>query len=258
MKISYLSDIHADHHVPFNPNQLKWEKRTKEFIIKLIETDEGEHDVLCLGGDYSHYNVQTMWCLEVFSQYYNQVMLQIGNHDLYLISKNQVDKYNGHSQHRINELYMKSVELRNVHPLFTDKTFTYKGITFGGNPLWYPLETIEQQMFFSNVSNDSKYIKGFNVKEQHHQSIRDYESLLTKNVDVMISHVPVINIDSHFRYNSTSCYLTPVKDINVKHWIMAHSHEQKVYEKPYCTFYMNALGYPDEKGLDLSIKSFII
>lgn len=48
MKISYLSDIHADHHVPFNSNQIKWEKRTKEFITKLIETDEGQREVLVI------------------------------------------------------------------------------------------------------------------------------------------------------------------------------------------------------------------
>lgn len=257
MKISYISDLHLDFWCQFNTNQIKWKQRTEEFILKLIETDEGERDILVIAGDVSHFNTQSLWALSTFSQYYNQVFLTFGNHDMYLISKNQEDKYNGHSQHRINELYMKSIELRNVHPLFTDATFTYKGVTFGGNPMWYPLETIEQQMFFNNVSNDSKYIKGFNIKEQHHQSMKDYESLLTKNVDVMISHIPVINIDSHFRYNSTACYLTPVKDIQVSHWIMAHSHEQKVYEKPYCTFYMNAVGYPSE-SLDLSIKSFII
>ena len=257
MKISYISDLHLDFWVQFTKNQIKWEQRTKEFISKLIDTDEGERDVLVIAGDLGHFNKQSIWAIDTFAKHYNHVVVTYGNHDLYLISNNQASKYLNHSKNRLNELHVMLLSIPNVRPLFTDKTFTYKGVTFGGNPMWYPLETIDQQMFFNNISNDSKLIKGFNVKEAHHQSIEEYESLLTKSIDVMVSHIPVINIDSHFKYNSTACYLTQPKDIQVKHWIMGHSHEQKVYEKPYCKFYMNAIGYPEEK-LSLSIKHFIL
>lgn len=257
MKISYLSDIHTDFWVPFNHNQLKWESRTKEFITKLIGSDEGDRDVLVVAGDVSHFNIQSLWVIETFSQHYNKVFIVIGNHDLYLVSNNQSNKYKGNSWNRVLELQDGISKLPNVHLFLGDDVFEYNGFKFGGNTMWYPLESFDQQVFFNNVSNDSKLIKGFNVKEEYHKSMRNYDSLLTKNIDVMISHIPVINIDSHFRYNGTACYLTPVKDINVKYWIFGHSHEQKIYEKPYCKFYMNALGYPDE-SLDLSIKSFII
>lgn len=257
MKISYISDLHLDFWCPFVSNQIKWRKRTEEFILKLIDTDESERDVLIIAGDMSHFNRQSMWAVELFSMYYHQVFTTYGNHELYLISRNQSDKYLDNSRNRLNEFHAMLLSMPNVHPLFTDKVFTYKGVTFGGNPMWYPIEMTEQQMFFSNISNDSKLIKGFNIKEEHYINQEQYESLLTKEIDVMISHFPVINTDSHFKYNSAACYLTPVKDIRAKHWVSGHVHEQKTYEKPYCTFYMNAIGYPPEK-LELSIRSFNI
>lgn len=257
MKISYISDLHLDFHAKFTKNQIKWQQRTEEFIDKLITSDNGERDVLIIAGDLSHFNRQSMWAVELFSQHYSQVVVCYGNHDLYLVSKSQSSKYLNNSRNRLNELHAMLLAIPNVYPLFTDKTFTYKGVVFGGNPLWYPLETVEQKMFFNNISNDSQLIKGFNIEDAYHTNQKQYELLLTKKVDIMVSHFPVINIDSHFRYNSTACYLSTIKKINVKHWVFGHSHEQEVYEKPYCTFYMNAIGYPDEH-LDMRIRNFHI
>lgn len=257
MKISYISDLHLDFHVPFTHNQIKWEKRTKEFINKLIETDEGDKEVLVVAGDISHFNAQSMWILETFSEVYEKVMFVMGNHDYYLVSNNQASKYNGNSTNRAKELLELSESIDNVHSLHDGDVVEFKGIKFGGCSMWYPVETFEQQNFFHGVSNDSRLIKGFNIQQEHLMDQYRYNSLLNENIDVMVSHFPVINIDSHFKYNSTACYLTPVKDINVSHWVMAHSHEQKVYEKPYCTFYMNAIGYKEEK-LPLNIKHFAL
>lgn len=255
MKVSYVSDLHLDFHAKFHMSQEKWEKRTKEFIKQLIETDEGEREVLVIAGDLSHFNRQSLWALEEFSSYYEHVVFTYGNHDLYFVSKNQEQRYNGSSYNRIRELQKESLKIPYVYPLLNGETFTHKGVKFGGCSMWYPLETLDQQMFFNTVSNDSNLIKGLRVSNLYELDQERYEKLLDENLDVMISHFPVINIDSHFKYNSTACYLTPVSDIKVGHWIFGHSHEQKVYEKPYCNFYMNAIGYPEE-GLEISIKRF--
>jgi DNA repair exonuclease SbcCD nuclease subunit len=255
MKVSYISDIHLDFWSKFHMSQEKWEKRTKEFINKLIETDESEREVLVIAGDLSHFNCQSMWALGEFSNAYEQVVFTYGNHDMYFVSKNQASTYKNNSWNRIKELREESIKLKNVHPLFEGETLTHKEVKFGGAPMWYPLKTLDQQMFFNNISNDSNLIKGVDVSKLNIVDKMQYSLLLKENLDVMISHFPVINIDSHFKYNSTACYLTPVSDINVEHWVFGHSHEQKVYEKPYCNFYMNALGYPDEK-LELKIRHF--
>lgn len=257
MKVSYVSDLHLDFHIAFNMNQIKWEQRTKEFINNLIETDEGDKEVAIIAGDLSHFNKQSYWALEVFAEHYEKVYFVLGNHDYYLVSKNQESKYNKSSVHRVLELLDMIESIANVTALQSGALEEYKGVKFAGCSMWYPLETFEQKNFFHNVSNDSNLIRGFDVQRQHHVDQQRYELILKEEVDVMISHFPVINIDSHFKYNSTTCYLTPVKDIKARAWIMGHSHEQKVYEKPYCTFYMNALGYKEEK-LPITLKSFNI
>lgn len=256
MKISYVSDLHLDFHVPFTKNQIKFKRSTQEFTQSLISTDYGDKETLVVAGDISHFNLQSLWCIEELAKCYQQVLIVAGNHDYYLISKNQSNKYKNSSKNRVSELKNMISNVENAH-VFDESNilFEYKGVEFGGVSMWYPIGTISQKMFFNNISNDSKLIKGLDIQKEHIKNQMQYESLLKKDIDVMISHFPVINIDSHFKYNSTACYLTPVRDITAKHWVFGHSHEQKVYEKPYCIFYMNAIGYPEE-GLDLSIKSF--
>lgn len=257
-RISYISDLHLDFHVPFHMNQMKWEDRTKDFIYGLISSHKDSNQsgqVLVIAGDISHFNQQSLWALEEFAENFERVVFTYGNHDLYFVSKNQAAKYKRGSYNRVRELKEESSKIANVIPLFEGETHSYRGVNFAGLSMWYPLETPEQQMFFHNISNDSKLINGLDVKGIHQLDRERYEKLLEKEVDVMITHFPVINVDSHFKYNSTACYLTPVKDIKVKHWVSGHVHEQKVYEKPYCNFYFNSQGYPDEK-LELGIKSF--
>lgn len=258
INISYVSDLHLDFHIPFTKNQIKFEQRTREFIQKLIQSDTSDKEVLVLAGDISHLNTQSYWCIDEFSKHYKQVLLCYGNHDFYLVSKSQERKYKNNSLNRINELTEMLKPLDNVHVLTDDDyVFKYNNIKFGGLTMWYPLETPEQQMFFYNISNDSKYIKGFNILCAYDEDQTIYKKILKEDVDVMISHAPVINTDSHFKYNSTACYLTSVKDINADYWISGHVHEQRVYNKPYCKFYMNAIGYPKEK-LGLKIRHFTV
>lgn len=257
MKVSYISDLHLDFHIPFHKNQDKFRHNTERFAHMLAKTDKGEKDVLVIAGDISHFNIQSKWFIETLAtHYYNQILTVFGNHDYYLVSNNQSNKYKNNSSNRIKELESMLLSIPNVFPLHTVNQFNYNGVKFGGITMWYPLESFEQMALFNNKSNDSKLIKGFNIKEQYHEEQKIYNNLLKEDIDIMISHMPIVNIDTHFKYSSTACYLTPVDDIKVDHWIMAHSHEQKIYKKPYCTFYMNCIGYPDEK-LDLSIKSFI-
>jgi|SRR5699024_690379 len=258
MKISYISDLHLDFHVPFTKNQIKFANRTIEFVRNLVESDKGNKDVLVIAGDISHLNKQSYLCIEEFSKHYKKVLIIYGNHDYYLISKNQSNKYKNNSANRVEELTEMLRSLSSVHVFTKDSpTFIYKDVKFGGLTMWYPLKTCEQQQFFQEFSNDSKLIKGFNIEEAHEEDMETYGYLLQDDVDIMISHVPVINIDSHSKYDGTSCYFTPVKDIDVSHWIFGHSHEQKIYRKPYGNFYMNCLGYPEEE-LELTIKSFYL
>lgn len=257
MKISHISDLHLDFWCQFNHNQLKWESRTKEFIRKLVESDKGQRDVVCINGDISHFNVQSLWALSIFSQYYNKVFICMGNHDLYLVSKNQENKYKGHSWNRVLELQELISRLPNVHLLLEDEVVKYSGVKFGGNTMWYPITTIEQQVFFNNISNDSRLIKGVDIGSEHEKSIANYKSMMQQGMDVMISHMPLCHLKSHEKYGSTSCYYTPVDELP-PYVIQGHSHERAIYKKANTLLHMNCGGYPHDRLGEMEIRSFEI
>lgn len=246
LKIAYISDLHLDFWVPFHKSQLKWKSRTQEFVLKLIEEDTSAREVICLGGDFSHFNRQTLWILEVFSAHYEQVFCVVGNHDYYLVSNNQETRYKKRSANRISELYelYPSVS-ENIHFFQKDEVMEFKGIRFGGNTMWYPLEKPEHQFFFQDVSNDSKLIKGLNMENENKKSLNVYRSVMEQGVDVFLTHVPIIPIKSHERYASFACYYTPVNQLP-KYIVQGHSHENAIYTKAGSLIYMNCAGYPEE------------
>lgn len=251
MYIDYISDIHGDFHIPFNKNQIKWKQRTERFVGNLMSNSIIHNDILIIAGDLSHYNIQSKWIVDRLAEYYLKVLVVYGNHDYYLISNNQKSKYRN-SENRIQEL-KSMLEQNSKVKVLDNELYKYKNLKFYGSTMWYPLETIEQKVFFMNMSNDSRLIHGTNIQNKHEEQLKKYYDVV-KDVDVMISHVPLININSHFKYNSTTCYLTPVKQL-APYTVFGHSHEQNKYIRAGYKCYINALGYPDEM-LDLKIKSF--
>ena len=256
LQISYISDLHLDFWVPFHKSQIKWESRTKEFILKLIEKDSSMKEVICLGGDFSHFNRQTLWILEVFSAHYEQVFCVVGNHDYYLVSNNQENRYKKRSVNRTKELYELYPSISpNIHFFKEDEVIEFKGKRFGGNTMWYPLGTLEDQLFFQEISNDSQLIKGLDIVKENKVSLTFYRSLMEQGIDIFLTHVPIIPIKSHEQ--SSSCYFTPVEQLP-KCVIQGHSHENAIYAAGYCQIYMNCAGYPEKNGVMPQIKNFTI
>lgn len=243
MKIDYISDLHMDFYVKHNTNHSKWKQQTEKFLEELLPNELGE--VLIIAGDLSHYNMQSSFVLEYFSKLYKQVLFVLGNHDYYLISDNQSRKYKHNSKNREYELtsnfFLKS---SNVIPLLDFEIYEHKGVKFAGSTNWYSLSDPKDRNFFNTFSNDSKLIKGINIELLNKLELQNYNKL--NEVDVIVTHVPPIIINSHHKYDRTSCYLNELKPFKAKHWIFGHCHEQNVYEKEDVKFYVNALGYPNE------------
>lgn len=250
MKIDYISDLHLDFHIP---SKGKWQSKLYTFLTDLLPKEKG--DVLIIAGDLSHYNVQSFLLLEFFSDIYKQVFFVLGNHDYYLVSGRQEKKYHRKSIEREIELTHMISVLPNVKLLSLFEPFVYEGVTFAGSTSWYGLETIEEQLFFKTVSNDSVLIKGIDISLMHKKEMEAYEKF--QQVDVLITHVPPIMIDSHFQYGSSSCYLNELPDIFAKVCIFGHCHTQEVFEKAGIIFCANALGYPDQK-LPQAIQSIYL
>lgn len=242
MKVDYISDLHLDFYIRHDGNYKKWENKTHLFLEELLPDTKGE--VLVIAGDLSHYNIQSKWCLEYFSKNYEYVLFVLGNHDYYLVSNGQRDKYKNNSKYREFELISFISHLTNVTPLQDFKTFIYKDLKFAGSTSWYPLTEFNDVNFFNTVSNDSRLINGIDIGIENQFEAWAYDYM--EDVDVLITHVPSILINSHHKYGSSSCYLNELKQIKAKHNIFGHCHEQSVYDKAGIKFYINALGYPND------------
>jgi len=245
MKIDFVSDLHFNHWMLWTENQIKWEKRTRALTNKLIENGNGE--VLVIAGDFGEWNCQALWILEEASKSYERVYFTYGNHDLYLLSKNQQRKYSD-SISRVNELIEEASKIENVIPL-AKVVDIYKGKVFAGDVMWYLPKTMKDWEFFNNVSNDSNYIKinGYTnedaTRKMWKESMDWYDTLESTNIDVFVSHVPPIH-NPLSPFDPNTCYMVDVPFINANNWICGHDHMQRQFNKAGVNFHMNAIGYP--------------
>lgn len=240
MEIAYISDLHLDFYVqPWSD----WERRLIRFLEHLLPDERA--DVLIIAGDLSHYNKQSLFALQFLSKHFQQIFVVMGNHDYYLISNNHATRYNQNSIKREIELHEMTNPLPNVTWLQHYEVGEFQQVLFAGATNWYGLKTTEEQAFFNERSNDSKLIRRYSISQQHTLEMTAYEQL--DMVDVLVTHVPPIHINSHLLGRSPACYLNQLKTVKARHHVFGHCHEQEVYEQGQARYYINALGYPDER-----------
>lgn len=264
LKVDYISDLHLNHYVRWDKNQIKWEKNTRVWGRTLLQTKQGE--VLVIAGDFSEWNHQTLWFLEECAKQYEQVFFVTGNHDYYLLSKTQQRKY-GDSKGRQAELLDLASKIPNVQPL-NYEVVEYEGKTIAGGSLWYLPKTIADWNFYFGTSNDSTYISVLAAHDGIVSSLKDiphylykeamdwYDTLQGPFVDLMISHIPPVHPPIS-TYERNACYDCPVPFLASEKWICGHQHIQGTFEKAGTLFYMNALGYPNENNI-LTLKTLEI
>lgn len=246
MKVDFVSDLHFNHWMTWTQNQSKWEKNTRELTQRLIQNGNGE--VLVIAGDFGEWNCQALWILEECAKNYERVYYTYGNHDLYLLSKNQKRKY-GDSIARLQELITESKKIENVVPLVQGGEI-YKGKVFAGDMMCYLPKTQDDWQMFRDVSNDSVYIdvnghsKEDGIRKLWKDSQDWYESLkLFKQIDVFVSHVPPIH-NPYSPFEPNNLYMTEVPFINANNWIFGHDHYQRQFVRDGVNFHTNAIGYP--------------
>lgn len=232
MKIAYISDLHLDFYV--NP-WAAWQRKLQHFLAQLLPDEPA--DVLIVAGDLSHYDAQSMFALTFFAKHFQQVFYVMGNHDYYLLSNKQRARYKRHSINREIALHAMTSTLSNVTLLQHYNVVAFEDVLFAG------------------YSNDSVLIKQLSIREQHMREMAAYAQLPT--VDVLVTHVPPLHITSHVLHGSTACYLNQLPTVKAAHHIFGHCHEQHIYFEQHATYYINALGYPDEQ-LQKKIRVFTL
>ncbi|WP_121616604.1 metallophosphoesterase [Virgibacillus halodenitrificans] len=260
LKFDYINDVHLDFWVPFDKNQLKLERKTKIFAIKMLPEQPAQS--LLIGGDLGHYNKQNYWFLEELSKVYTNILLVIGNHDFYLITKNQEKKYQYNSFKRVQEMK----ELATLLPQVTyleGNTVEIEGVTFGGTGMWYDFsygqkhldqsfEDVQTQ--WSWFSNDSRKIKGISTGKRYESEKEKLEKVIRQS-DVILTHVGPTHEFSPYQQEEllfNSFYFfdgeTYIQNYQSKIWCFGHVHIREQFHKNGWTFISHSLGYPDQLG----------
>lgn len=254
MNISYINDLHIDHWVKWNPSQEKYKVRVQKFVQDLIDRSNIENkEVMIIAGDISHFNLINKWVLEVFNEQFEKTLVVSGNHDYYLISKNQKKKYENSSIYRAKEMAEIVEDLDNIvyfHSVYGTGALSYKGKVFAGITMTSLPETDEEKSFYQNIMNDSKYITS-SPEVYNTCDLTVYNYLKELNIDVFISHYPLVRTYSHNKHlndGSLGSYLCRVDEMVAPINFFGHVHEEdQLYEVVGTKHYTNALGYPQEK-----------
>ena len=263
MKIGYISDLHVDFYVR-NTN----ENSIKKFIKRYLKPEGG--DILIIAGDISHYNKQIEMTLEELSNYYNFIVFVLGNHEMYLVSRSQREKYNYMSSRRIEEIEEWSFRQKNIF-LLNGSTININGIKIGGLMNWYYLKDDEIN-FWRKESNDSRLIfegphyifrdmyssyklSSFNSNKFKKEQDRLFKKI--KNIHILVTHVCPIIIVKNDKiaafYHSNN--LSDLLNSGARYVIYGHYHKQEEFVYNNISFKINALGYPSEEGCS-GIKHF--
>jgi predicted phosphodiesterase len=277
MKVDFISDIHLDFHIKeTDPNREKLKYLIEDFC-SINGFDGG--DVLIIAGDLGHYYGQDTMFLKYVNTLYRHVILVRGNHDMYLISKSQQQKYLFNSMNRVLEM-KKFCREEGIHYL-DGNTIVIDGFSFGGVGMSWDTSFIKHLTgktepkysvieMFNNSMNDSRLIYGGSdhtlmnqmYRRVHKQSWDPYDYFAEEYaklkkiepVDVMISHYsPIIppNLDPRYANSLTSTFYyfdgeEEVKRIGAKVWIFGHTHTPYDFEEYGTRFLCSPLGYPGE------------
>jgi len=266
MKISVLSDLHLDFYV--NPNKLKIQGQLKMELDDYLDDSE-DVEVLIIAGDLTHYNHQIK-LIELMAEMYNyqRVFCVLGNHDFYLVSQSQRNKYKS-SINRERAWYDYSDPKGIVHILNGD-IIEYRGVSFGGCASFYDGVYTRSSMYgetalqkWNRCMNDSSLIKGmgdlYDISEVQNNKI---PKIL--KADIVITHVCPVASSMAFQdqYKSADtngfyCFDGAhfVEETNAKYWVYGHSHGHHEFEIYDTKLIMNAMGYPNEHT---SVKKTII
>ena len=264
LKVDYISDLHMGFIIGNKrTNHAKVIASINGFVDSTIPEDKG--DVLVIAGDVDEYNNNIVYTLNRYAEYYEKIFFVFGNHDLYLMSRKQQQKYGGDSRNRQEELKRTINDypvLRSIVTVLDNKVVEYKGYKIAGSMLWYTHPLTFDKMWWEMNSNDSRKIlpRGEEASEERHQvDMEFYRSLEDKEIDLLITHVPPVHLNDIHK-PSASYYNVAISELGLyaKHWICGHQHTRKIKKIGDTIIYINASGYVGELVGEPKIKQMQI
>ena len=268
LKVDILSDTHFDNYF--------YGKYTNDDVIKFysqIIDFNNCGDVLVIAGDLGHNNSQNIKILKLLKQYYKNIICVLGNHDYYLMGKEN------------KSLFKDSFErVKNMRELINNQDGMYclngeiiriDGVNFGGADSWYddgflkvnypnedfPIKSTNQMWI--NCTPDFKFIVGAEKFDDIFEIEKPKIESVFKLCDVMITHINPSakkdNINIKFQNNPSSTFFCfdgekYLQNGNMKYWIFGHTHEELEYEEYNVKCICNPVGYYNESGNGQWIK----
>jgi predicted phosphodiesterase len=262
LKIDILSDTHFDNY--FYGKYTNYD--VINFYSQIIDFNNCG-DVLVIAGDIGHNNSQNIKILKLLKQYYKNIICVLGNHDYYLLGKENKSQFKNSFE-----------RVANMRDLINCESGMYcldgwiveiDGIKFGGCDGWYndgyffrqyPTETFTRKstnVMWRNIMNDAEFIYGVENFDDIFQIERPKIEKVFKECDVMITHInpsaknEYINI--RYQNNPTNVFFCfegekYLKNGNMKYWIFGHTHEELEYIEHNVHCICNPLGYFNESG----------
>lgn len=262
LKIDILSDTHFDNY--FYGNYTNYD--VINFYSQIIDFNNCG-DVLVIAGDIGHNNSQNIKILKLLKQYYKNILCVLGNHDYYLLGKENKSQFKNSFE-----------RVENMRELINCESGMYcldgwmveiDGIKFGGCDGWYndgyffrqyPTETFTRKstnVMWRNIMNDAEFIYGVENFDDIFQIERPKIEKVFKECDVMITHINPSAKNEHININYQNnpsnvffCFEGEkyLKNGNMKYWIFGHTHEELEYIEHNVHCICNPLGYFNESG----------
>ena len=264
-KIDILSDSHWDFWIKIEDPEYSQIKKFKKLFDMIIPKDHS--DTLLLSGDIGHGNLQNELAFNLLKEHYKNICWIEGNHVLYMISENQMKKYNYNSFNRLNEMIEIASKIDGVHYLHGN-IVNIDGLNIGGCGMWYDFSygiknhscTIQYlEEVWRYRSNDSRLIKVENTVHRRIDNLEYFKEQyalmdkIYKDCDIVMSHIgpDYSMVPDHYKEPTTSFYYFDGERMlsNMNHnqiYLYGHTHDNYDYisKSGGTRLICNPLGYP--------------
>ena len=255
MKFDYVSDLHADSWVIFEPAQATRARRTKfknalrKWISSLLP--EKPSRILVIAGDISTDNAYTVDVLKELQKHYENIVFVVGNIDMHL------RRAGSHltCQDRVDALKACLRDLPGVYLLDGD-TVEIGDITFGGTCGWYDNAftgmTDEMHRSLWRMHYDYEGTLGTLDTDEFAKKQKEVVAKLAAVSDVLVTHVtPLLSVSrSEGKYHTFDATSLSLKSTV---WVCGHVHafsetEVELGGGGTVAILRNPIGNPKEQG----------
>lgn len=238
LQVDFISDLHLDFYCRVREYS---SEQIKILIDRFRDNLEYKNDeVLIVGGDIADDNELSVEFLMQVSEIWGNVLVIPGNHDYYSYK-------NGN---RYEDLMKELVEYENIVFLMDkQEIFEYNGFKIAGTIMFYNLNDLDEYVKWKSILNDKKHLTREFINERNSKDVEYYNQVIN-DVDLFVSHVPIVNLDGEgISWSTKNLFLN--MDVNpLENVLYVSGHNHRPQNSVDCFSQYHAInvsyGYPSE------------